>query len=102
MCCIVKCCNCHVILAIDMAGTCGMPPRDWCVCVCSWKMANDIGMTIRKSIVVSFLPCWHSIPTCSFIFLIVFCNLFLLFFFGGGGGRGGENHGSLWLHSCSL
>ena len=31
-----------------------------CVCVCVravGKMAKDIGMTIRKSIVVSFLPC---------------------------------------------
>ena len=28
MCCIVKCCNCHILLAVDMAA------RDWCVCVC--------------------------------------------------------------------
>ena len=29
-----------------------------CVCVCAvGKIAKDIGMTIRKSIVVSFLPC---------------------------------------------
>ena len=29
-----------------------------CVCVCEvGKMAKDIGMTIRKGIVVSFLPC---------------------------------------------
>ena len=28
-----------------------------CVCVRSGKMAKDIGMTIRKGIVVSFLPC---------------------------------------------
>ena len=30
-----------------------------CVCVCVevGKMAKDIGMTIRKGIVVSFLPC---------------------------------------------
>ena len=28
------------------------------MCVCAvGKMAKDIGMTIRKSIVVSFLPC---------------------------------------------
>ena len=40
------------------------------------KMAKDIGMTIRKGIVVPFLPClvafWDSIPICSFIFLNVF------------------------------
>ena len=52
MCCIVKCCNCHFRSAGDMAGV--AYAGDWCVCVCGWK---DIGMTIRKSIVVSFLPC---------------------------------------------
>ena len=33
--------------------------RDWSVCVCVevGKMAKDIGMTIRKGIVVPFLPC---------------------------------------------
>ena len=35
--------------------------RDWSVCVCVCvevgKMAKDIGMTIRKGIVVPFLPC---------------------------------------------
>ena len=35
-------------------GWCGMP----CVCVCEvGKKTKDIGMTIRKGIVVSFLPC---------------------------------------------
>ena len=40
-------------------GWCGMPGIGVCVCVCVavGKMAKDIGMTIRKSIVVSFLPC---------------------------------------------
>ena len=80
---------------------CGMPRINWCVCVRTvGKMGKGIGMTIRKSIVVSFLPClvvvWHSIPICSFIFENDFCYLFLLFFWEGGGG---ENHGSLWLHS---
>ena len=29
-----------------------------CLCVCEvGKMAKDIGMTIRKGIMVSFLPC---------------------------------------------
>ena len=41
-----------------------------CVCVEAVNMAKDIGMTIRKGIVVSFL--WllfgDSIPICSFIF----------------------------------
>ena len=47
----MKCCNCHVILAVDMAGVAcrGL------VCVCV-RLKKDIGMTIRKSIVVSFLP----------------------------------------------
>ena len=40
-------------------GWCNMPGF-LCVCVCVYevgKMAKDIGMTIRKGIVVSFLPC---------------------------------------------
>ena len=59
MCCIVKCCNCHVILlAVDMAGVACRMQGLHGVCVCAvGKMAKDIGMTIRKSIVVSFLPC---------------------------------------------
>ena len=52
--CIVKCCNCHILLAVDMAGV----ACQGLVCVCEvGKMAKDIGMTIRKGIVVSFLPC---------------------------------------------
>ena len=46
--------------------------------------SKDIGMGIRKSIVVSFLPCLDafcgSIPICHFIFKMVFCDLFRLFF----------------------
>ena len=45
-------------------GWCGMPGIGVCMCACVCvcvcvvgKMAKDIGMTIRKSIVVSFLPC---------------------------------------------
>ena len=45
----------HILLAVDMAGVA------WqglvCVCVEVGKMAKDIGMTIRKGIVVPFLPC---------------------------------------------
>ena len=73
-------------------GWCGMPGIGGgvCVCVCVCievgKMAKDIGMTIRKGIVVSFLSCWlffgDSIPICSFIFKMFFCYLFLLFFCG--------------------
>ena len=66
MCCIVKCCNCHILLAVDMAGVacqgllCVCMRVCVCVCVCKvGKMAKDIGMTIRKGIVVSFLPCLH-------------------------------------------
>ena len=33
MCCIVKCCNYHFILAGDMAGVRGMPGIGVCVCV---------------------------------------------------------------------
>ena len=59
MCCIVKCCNCHFISAGDMAAWCGKPGiNKLLVCVCAvGKIAEDIGMTIRKSIVVSFLSC---------------------------------------------
>ena len=53
----------------------GMPGIGVCVCMCVCevgKIAEVIGMTIHKGIVVSFLPClvafWDSIPMCSFIF----------------------------------
>ena len=65
------------------------------------KMAKDIGMTIRKRIVVSFLPClvaFLAFHPYKFVFFNVFLLLVLLLL----GGGGGENHGSLWLHSCSL
>ena len=48
-------------------------------------MAKDIGMTIRKGIVVSFLPClvafWGFHPY-MFFHKMFFCYLFLLFFGG--------------------
>ena len=56
MCCIVKCCNCHILLAVDMAGV-ARQGLGVCVCIEVGKMSKDIGMTIRKGIVVSFLPC---------------------------------------------
>ena len=95
MCCIVKCCNCHFISAGDMAAWCGMPGIGVCVCVCMCvcvcafgKMAKDIGMTICKSIVVSFLPCsvaFFGIPSLYVLsfFKMFFCYLFLLLFWGG-------------------
>ena len=59
-----------------------------CACVCAvGKMAEDTGMTIRKSIVVSFLPClvaFFGIPSLYVLsfFTNVFCYLFLLLFWG--------------------
>ena len=82
-------------------GWCGMPGIGVCVCACVCavgKMAKDIGITIHKSIVVSFLPClvaflaFHPYMFFHF-FKCFFCYLFLLLFWG---------DGSLWLHSCSL
>ena len=69
---------------------CSMPGIGMCVCVCVCevaKMSKDIGMTIRKGIVVSYLPClvafwgFHPYYVLSF-FLMFFCYLFLLFFGG--------------------
>ena len=68
----------RVLLQVEECR-CGLwHARDWdvCVCVCVCievgKMAKDIGMTIRKGIVVSFLPYlvafWGFHPICSFIF----------------------------------
>ena len=57
MCCIVKCCNCHILLAVDMAGVAYQGLVCLCVCVEVGKMATDTGMTIRKGDVVSFSTC---------------------------------------------
>ena len=84
MCCIVNCCNCHILLAVDMAGVAcqGLVCVCVCVCVCEvGKMAKDIGMTIRKGIVVSFLPSFWGLHPYTF-FKCFFCYLFLLFFGG--------------------
>ena len=77
---------------------------DWCVCACVYvcvcvcvfvcvcveavKMAKDIGMTIRKGIVVSFLPClvafWGFHPYMFFHFLkSFFVTCFCCFLWGG-------------------
>ena len=52
----------HILLAVDWCGMAGIGLCACvCVCVCVCvevgKIAKDIGMTIRKGIVVSFLPC---------------------------------------------
>ena len=49
----------HILLAVDMAGVAWQGLVCVCVCVCVevGKMTKDIGMTIRKGIVVPFLPC---------------------------------------------
>ena len=63
-----------------------------CVCVCGWKNGKDIGMTIRKSIVMSFLPClvaflaFHPYNFFKCFLLLVSAA----FWVGGGGGGGGE------------
>ena len=62
----MKCCNhfigCAWIWLLWHEGDCGMRVVG--------KMAKDVGTAIRKSIMVSFLPCLvtDSIPTCFFIF----------------------------------
>ena len=89
----MKCCNCHFILAGDMAGVACRGLVCVCVCVCAvGKMAKDIGMAIRKSIVVSFLPCLVAfLAFHPYMFFKMFiCYLFLLLFGGGGGGGGGR------------
>ena len=60
----------HILLAVDMAGVAWQGLVCVCVCVEVGKMAKDIGMTIRKGIVVPFLPClvafWGFHPYCCF------------------------------------
>ena len=62
--------------------------RVWvCVCVEAGKMAKDIGMTIRKGIVVPFLPClvafWGFHPYMFFhFFKCFFVTCFCCFFVG--------------------
>ena len=47
MCCIVKCCNCHVLSAGDMAGVTCQGLVYMCVCACVYVCAveKDIGMS---------------------------------------------------------
>ena len=87
MCCIVKCCNCHAHSIGCGYGWCGMAGIGLCVCVEVGKMAKDIGMTIRKGIVVPFLPClvafWGFHPYMFFHFLkCFFVTCFCCFFCG--------------------
>ena len=62
----------HILLAVDMAGVAwqGLVCVRVCVCVEVGKMAKDIGMTIRKGIVVPFLPCLVA------FFVTCFCCFF--------------------------
>ena len=78
----------HILLAVDMAGVAWQGLVSVCVCVCVCvevgKMAKDKGMTIRKGIVVPFLPClvafWGFHPYMFLHFFnVFFCYLFLLF-----------------------
>ena len=84
----------HILLAVDMAGVAwqGLVCVRACVCVCVCvevgKMAKDIGMTIRKGIVVPFLPClvafWGFHPYMFFHFLkCFFVTCFCCFLWGG-------------------
>ena len=74
----------HILLAVDMAGVAFQGLVCVCVCVEVGKMAEDIGMTIRKGIVVPFLPClvacWGFHPYMFFHYFFVTC--FCCFFVG--------------------
>ena len=79
----------HILLAVDMAGVAWQGLVCVCVCVCVevGKMAKDIGMTIRKGIVVPFLPCliafWGFHPYMFFhFFKCFFVTCFCCFFVG--------------------
>ena len=87
--------NCEVLqLPIGCGyGWCGMAGIGLCacvggcVCVEAGKMAKDIGMTIRKGIVVPFLPClvafWGFHPYMFFHFVkCFFVTCFCCFFVG--------------------
>ena len=80
----------HILLAVDMAGVAfqGLVCVRVCVCVEVGKMAKDIGMTIRKGIVVPFLPClvafWGFHPYMFFhFFKCFFVTCFCCFLWGG-------------------
>ena len=83
MCCIVKCCNCHILLALDMAGV----ACQGLVCVCACEVGKMAKMTIRKSNVVSFLPClvafWGFHPYMFFHFFLCFFLLLVSVVFWG-------------------
>ena len=84
----MNCCNCHILLAVDMAGVACQGLVSLCVCVRGWKNGKDIGMTIRKGIVVSFLPClvafWRFHPYMFFHFFKCFFVTCFCCFLGGG------------------
>ena len=43
MCCIVKCCNCYILLAVDMAGVACQGLVGGCVCVCVCVCVRLVG-----------------------------------------------------------
>ena len=43
MCCIVKCCNCYILLAVDMAGVACQGLVGGCVCVCVCVCVCEVG-----------------------------------------------------------
>ena len=67
----MKCCN-H-LFAVDMAGP---ACKRYSMCAVG-KMAKDVGTAIRKSIVVSFLPCLVTFLTFHPYMLLHFVNAFL-------------------------
>ena len=80
----------HILLAVDMAGVACQGLVCVCVCVCVCvevgKMAKDIGMTIRKGIVVPCLVAfWGFHPYMFFHFVkCFFVTCFCCFFLWGG------------------
>ena len=72
-------------------GMAGIACVGGCVCVEAGKMAKDIGMTIRKGIVVPFLPClvafWGFHPYMFFHFFLMFFLLLVSVVFLWGGER---------------
>ena len=77
MCCIVKCCNCHILLIGCGYGWCGILGIGVCVCVLGWKNGKRYrdAQSVRVLWYHSYLV-WllfgDSIPICSFIFFLCF------------------------------
>ena len=72
MCCIVKCCNCHILLAVDMAGVACYELVCVCVCVCvcererGWKNGKryrDDNPSGYCGIIPTLFGCFLGIPS---------------------------------------